>query len=620
MVVDRAGQAQSTTARWRAGDKGQVKVACTLCSWVLLALCGLVSSLGSAWAADLSVPYEVAIEGVSDTSLVKDMEATSDTVTLKDHPPASLNLLRRRMEKDRDVFMQLLRAKGYYSGRVDTEMDVKAQPVRVLFRVNPGPQYLLKSLDLRVDERISIRTVEMPSAQDIGLPIDRPFATASFLDGEKKLLTVLGRKGFPFARITERKVVVDHAIHSVLATLWIDPGRECRFGPTDIAGLSSVKETFVRMKIPWQEGDLFNVDLLGEYQKRLIKTGLFSTVGVSKGETPDEQGRVPVCVALTERKHRSVGAGVNYKTDEGLGGKFSWEHRNLLGGGERLGLVGTISSLTYSAEGVFRKPYFLRKDQSLNLMSRLAEDKPDAYTSLNFANSAILERHVTESLKVSGGGGFKQSRVTQLGVGKSYSLVFLPLQMTWDGSDDLMDPKKGARFGLKMTPYYDLGEEGVQFVRSSLRGNYYLQILKKPSTVLASRISFGIINGAERLEVPADERLYSGGGGSIRGYPYQSVGPLVGTVPTGGKSLFEVSLEARMRITERIGLACFLDGGRAFEGTWPSSEESLLWGGGIGLRYFTPVGPFRIDLAVPLNRRDDIDDPVQIYVSLGQAF
>jgi len=122
------------------------------------------------------------------------------------------------------------------------------------------------------------------------------------------------------------------------------------------------------------------------------------------------------------------------------------------------------------------------------------------------------------------------------------------------------------------------------------------------------------------MDVPADERFYAGGGGSIRGYSYQSVGPLSGGDPVGGRSLLELSTELRLRLGERFGFVGFLDGGSAFGAAFPDFDEELLWGTGLGFRYFTAVGPLRLDFAVPLDRRHGIDDAFQVYISLGQAF
>jgi translocation and assembly module TamA len=584
-----------------------------------LILTGILLFALFAAAADITIPYEVAIKGVENRELLKGMEDIADTIGLKDNPPASVALLRRRAERDKEQFMRMLRAMGYYSGRVEIEMDADLRPVQVVFQVEPGPAYLLKSFDLNLGERPELKTEDLPSPDRRGLGPGGPFRAERFLNAEKKVIENLEMRGFPFAKISERRVVVDHDDRTVTAALWVEPGPMAQFGRVEVTGLESTSETIVRRKIPWKEGDRYNAVLLELLHKDLVELGLFSTIAVTHGEALDGEGTLPVRVAVKERKYKSVGAGISYRSDEKLGVNFSWENRNFMGEGERLGLTATFSDLTYAAEANLRKPFFLRQDQALTLSSRLAEDKPDAYTSRNLANSALVVRDITNALKIGGGVGFKQAQITQLGERKDFSLVSLPLHLSWDRSDDLLDPTKGGRLGLQFAPFKDLFEN-LQFSKGKLSYGHYLRIFQSPSIVLAGRVTMGALSGAERLEIPADERFYGGGGGSVRGYAYQSLGPRAESIPTGGKSLIEVSLETRVRITERIGLAFFLDGGNAFEDIAPSSEEELFWGAGVGIRYFTPIGPFRFDVAMPIDRRDGFDDAFQIYISLGQSF
>ena len=138
--------------------------------------------------------------------------------------------------------------------------------------------------------------------------------------------------------------------------------------------------------------------------------------------------------------------------------------------------------------------------------------------------------------------------------------------------------------------------------------------------MLSARTRIGSIIGQETDELPANKRFYSGGGGSVRGYEFQSIGPEDDKGdPTGGRSVLEVSGEVRLRVTEDIGLVPFIDGGTVSEQPFPDFDERFLWAGGLGLRYFTGIGPLRLDVAFPINGRDS-DDIFQFYISLGQAF
>jgi translocation and assembly module TamA len=589
--------------------------------WVVCVLSLLAG--GAAARVEVGIRYEVTVTGIADSEIRTQVESVIETVALRlERPPASLGLLRQRAEADVPRILSVLRSEGYYDARVAAAVDSDVKPVQVTFRIDPGPRYRIKEVEISSTDKGPAVSGNLPKAAGIGLARGEVARARAVLDGEAKLLTYLKERGYPFARVEERQVVVDHADHSMSVHLRVDPGPRAYFGPTTITGLQSVYASVILNKIPWREGDLYQGSRLEQLQKKLTATGLFSSVQITSGKTADEKGRVPVTVAVTEGKHRTVTAGVGYRTDEGLGANVSWEHRNFFHAGERLTVAGKASGITRSLETTFREPTLWREDQWLTYTLRLAEDRPDAYRSRNLAGSLVLERELTKGLVAGAGVGAKAADVGQEGPNEKFLLLSLPLSLGWNGTDDLLDPKRGTRLSLQVAPYQDLGSEDVRFIKARASTSHYLQVVSDPSVVLAGRGAVGVIEGASRLSVPADERFYAGGGGSIRGYRYQSVGPLEDDKPTGGRSFVELSLETRLRVSERLGLIAFVDGGTAFanEPFSSSGEEEMRWGTGMGFAYYTPIGPFRLDVAVPLNRRQGVDDSFQIYVSLGQAF
>ena len=576
----------------------------------------------SVFGAKLGVPYKVMIQGVDDPRLLDLLSSVSDALALeKTKPPATLGLLQRRVDRDIGQFLKVLKSEGFYGGRVTGDINAKTDPVQVTFQVDPGPAYSLKSVDIQITQDAAAKKEKSPDLAKLGLTLGEAARGRTILNGEAALLRHFKKRGFAFTQLTDRRIEINHIEKSVAVTYWIDLGQRARYGNTEITGLQSIDEAFLRSMIPWKKGDPFNVQLLEDAQTRLIATGLFSTVRVSQGETLQEKRLLPVNIMVTERKHRSISAGASYMTDEGAGANISWEHRNFLGRGERLKLDTAVSGISLSAEGTFFKPQFLRNDQTLRLNLRFADETTDAFDSLSVSSAGLVDRKLTKKITVGAGIGHKFSKVDQKGETERYSLLFAPLSFDWDTSDNLLDPKSGGRMILQVAPYQDIEKTDLNFLKSRITATRYLRVLKGPSIVLAGRASLGVINGASLLDIPADERLYAGGGGSIRGYAYQSVGPLdEDDDPIGGRSVLELSAELRMKLTDRIGLVTFLDGGSAFESTFPDSSEKLQWSAGLGFRYFTAIGPLRLDVGFPLNRRTDIDDAFQIYVSIGQAF
>jgi len=596
--------------------------------WRSLVLCQLVMeiifvislSFPNTLSADIGIRYDVSVQGVTDRELRKTLEAVSDTFSLQKRPPASLNLLQRRVNRDIPLLLKVLKSQGYYGAKVTAEIEAEDKPIRVTFRIDMGHPYILKSINVGVPEEYDALRPRLPENRELGLVLGDPAKSNSILNAERTLIHWFKKNGFSFPSMVDRKVVVDHKERIVSVAFHVNPGPPARFGHTEINGIKSVDEIFLRGKIPWKEGDRFNVDILTDAQKSLLATDLFASVEVKTSETINEAGRLPVVISVVERKHRTIKAGVSYSTDEGAGTKVSWQHRNFLGGGERLDLMGTASAITYAAEGEFRKPDFIRKDQSLLFKGRIADDHPDAFTSRNLSTSVYIERLFAKEIRLGGGLAYKASLVEQLGEEERFGLLSLPALFAWDTSENLLDPVRGRRLTLQFMPFYGTFGDHLGFVKGYATYSQYVKLTEKPLVVLAGRSAFGSMAGASRNAIPADERFYAGGGNSIRGYAYQSVGPLEENKPTGGRSLMEVSLELRTKVTDTIGFVAFLDGGNASPSATPDLSEPLRWGAGAGIRYFTPVGPLRLDVAVPLNRRDTIDDRFHIYISLGQAF
>lgn len=571
-------------------------------------------------AQDTGIAYEVVFDGLENRGVESELRAMSDMESLRDRPPAGIGLLRGRAERDRAGFIEYLHSRGWYAAEINFTVDRGRSPAVVTFHVAAGPPYLLDDVSIRAVEEEG--RPEILSPDDFDMVSGTRFEAGAFLSAEENLLAGLKRRGYPFPSISDRRVTVDHRSRTVSARIVVEPGPKAVLGDPRIEGLESVEESFVRKMIPWQAGDPYSPVELQGLHRSLSGTGLFAGVRITEAGQLDEEGVLPVTVSLTERKHRSVGAGLTYASDEGPGGKLSWEHRNIMRHGERLAVGASGSSFTREGFAGFQKPHFLRNDQWLRLGTRLADDRPDAYESRSLTTSLRVDRELGRGMTAGAGVGYKESRIIQLADLEKdrFRIVSLPLVFSRDTSDDLLDPRTGGRLTVETIPMYSITRTEGAFVKLYSRYRRYLPLRDSPSVVAAGSVAAGVISGAQHRDVPADERFYAGGGGSIRGYSFQSVGPVVGGVPTGGKSLLEFSFEIRTALTDTIGIVSFLDGGTAYESGNFGSGESFRWGTGLGVRYRTPVGPLRLDVGVPLNRRNGFDDSFQFYLSIGQAF
>lgn len=596
-------------------------------AWIVPLSASLVPFLGFLPAYGQETPYEVALTGIEDGDLRTVLTSSSSLFRLEENPPPSPIGLRRRADADRQRLLTALRSAGFYDASIDIRVDTDTTPAQVTVAVEPGSPYVFGTVNIESAGEEALPTV---SLNDAGLGLERGSRARApaVLAAESRITAGLAEKGHPFARVVDRRTVVDHSTRTMDITYFVDAGPFVRLGEVRFEGLEQVEPGVVTGRIPWQPGAPYTPERIEELRSNLSGLGVFSSIRIDVSQTPEADGTAPVTVRLTERKFRFIGAGLNYSTSEGFGGRVYWGHRNLFGGAEQLRLAAqvarvganTVTETDFAVTANFRKPDFLILNQSLVLDAALISENPDAYQRDALVLTARLERVLTEGLTVGYGVTFEQARITDTGGRTDTTLVGLPLSFSYDRSDNLLNPTQGYRIDLTATPYADLGDRSSGFLVSRWTNTAYYDVADNGWFVLAGRLTLGSIAGASLFDIPADKRFYAGGGGSIRGYAFQDVGPRDDEGdPIGGRSLFEVSAEMRIKVTESIGVVPFIDGGNVFDAAYPDFSRDIQWGAGLGLRYYTGFGPLRFDVAVPVNKRDD-DDPFQVYISLGQAF
>ncbi|MDQ7830590.1 MAG: autotransporter assembly complex family protein [Desulfovibrionaceae bacterium] len=570
------------------------------------------------------VSYVVDIQGVADSELLSLLQEVSGTRQSQDTPSPSIFLLKTRAESDLSALKDVFNSRGYFAATTVVDVDQQATPVKVVFQVDLGEAFVLREVRFALPEGEETRTVDFPSPKDLGLDVNAPFSAKAVLTAQETLLRRFQEKGRPFPEIADRTVTADFAAHAVTVLWRVDPGPDAAFGETDIEGLTDVSPAVVRREIPWRVGQPYDIRLVEQLRTRLTALGLFSSIEAQPGRELDAKDRITMVLRLLERKHRTFKGGVDYKSDEGPGFSLGWEHRNLFGQGERLSLSAGASLIRQYGEAQFELPALWHPRQKLTSKMRYANEELEAYVGENFTATSLLRREFGEHLSAAAGVGYRLSVVTEdksrpWESGKDYHFVFVPMEMAYDSRDDPLDPQKGFLTSLSLAPYAGLGGQSG-FVRPEVNAAFYWRLFDSPDVIFANRGYLGADIGAAMEELPSDLRFFAGGGGSIRGYPYQTVGPLRSKTPTGGRSVFTFSSELRVRLSEYVGVVPFLDGGTAFADALPPYEETLRFGAGLGLRVYTPIGPLRVDVATPLNRRENIDDVGQFYISIGQAF
>lgn len=506
-----------------------------------------------------------------------------------------------------------LYARGYYDGAVAFQDG--ATPLAGRFDITYGPQYTIDSLDVVPNDYANALTPDTPMP---GAALD----AESVLRAQMGLRDNMGKDRCYFDLSVNNRVRLDRARHTGAVELVADAGREGRFGALSFTGNGRVNESYLRRLLLWREGDCFRREKLESYQATLLQTGLFAQANIILPDNgPATDGSVPLTLSLKERAPRTISAGLTYYSDEGPGAVFGWQHRNLLGGAEKFDATINASQLKQSIGADFDKPFFLRKDQNLSLNTELRRQDTDAFEEFAFDLGGHISRKFGHHLSGSTGLEASLLRITDhtLETTETYGLLSAPQTLAYDTRDDTLDPRRGVNLALSAEPFFDLLGESDPFFKTQFTGSAYLSFGAEKSTTLAAKASIGSVWGAEIDAIPATERFYAGGGGSVRGYGYQEVGPQQDGEPSGGLSLATLSLELRTKFTDKIGGVAFVDTGSVSEESTPDFSDMAV-GAGVGVRYYTSFGPIRFDVAVPLTQKDELEQNYQFYISIGQAF
>ena len=502
--------------------------------------------------------------------------------------------------------LKALRSKGYYDARVTF-----ADGYVGTYNVISGDVTRIKSVEIIPDSYANMLS-------DLSVSDGDPLDSSVVLAAQSKLYNALQVDNCAFALSVAHKVILDPKTRTAELKFYVEQGRKASFGTVSFTGSQGVDQTYLRHMIPWTEGDCFRNDLIASLRDAVMDTGLFEGVDVKLPEKAEEINVIPVEFVLKEKLQRSVRAGVSYYTNEGPGAVIGWEHRNFLGAGETFNADLTLSLREQSLKSKLSKPHFLRKNQSLVFKSSLNREDTDAYENLEIETGVGIKRAVRKYLSAHVGGGLKITRINEDNVDtKNYALFSPYTSLLYDSRDNMLDPHSGLVLSTSLSPFIDVLGQSDPFVRAKVGLQSYYNLSDK--AVVAGRLNVGSILGSDTDNIPATERFYAGGGGSVRGFGYQEVGPFEDGDPSGGRSLIEGTVEARFKMSNTLGAVFFVDAGQVSDKVIPNFDNMSI-GAGAGLRYYTDFGPIRFDVGVPINGKDNNSQNYQIYISIGQAF
>jgi translocation and assembly module TamA len=604
------------------------------------------------------------------------LKVTSQLQTLRKSVPVSPFGLIARARGDLDRLKTVLESFGYYQGAVAITINglaldeprlgetLNALPkgsdahCRVAF--NLGTLYHLGRIEIDGSVPDSARA-------SVGLSTGAPALAAEVLAGGARMLTSLENQGYAFARVDPPIAYEDPHAHVLNLTFHVVTGPTVRIGEIRFQGLKRVHERLVRRRLLLRTGQRYSALAVEQARKDLLALGVFSAINVQLADAPDGEGRVPITFRMRERLRHAVSLSAGYSSDLGGSGGVTWTDRNVRGNAEQLtlsakatNLGGTASrAIGYDTSAKYLIPEFAHRDQSLQFAVGALRQPLKAYDQTAETTGVTLSRKLSSVWSANVGVSAAHETIVQEGITRVFTLFALPTGILFDSTDlasPLLDPTHGLRASLSVAPTLSRGRPNSTFFITQVSVSDYLDLHRllraEPGrSVLALRwLGASAIGATESTptiggspvtvpDLPPDQRFYAGGSGTVRGYRYQSVGPLFPDGnPVGGIGLTAVNVEFRQRIGTSFGAAAFVDaadvsehvsplsgllhGGRCrAPSNQPSPELTNCWavGVGAGARYYTSIGVLRFDLAVPTVSLKN-SDRFEVYIGLGQAF
>jgi translocation and assembly module TamA len=591
--------------------------------------------------------YQVAFPKTGNRALDAALRASSQLEALREKGPVEPLALVLRAQRDLPRLKTVLESFGYYQGRIaitidERSLDEPALPdhiaalpagakAAVTVTAELGPLYRVGRVKIEGDVPEDVR-------ERLGIAPGAPAVAADILAGRDRLLGALLEQGHALARVDSPVADEDPARQVLDLTFKVDAGPRVDLGEIRLNGLRAVNEAFVRNRLLVRTGERFSPSSIERARQDLLSVGVFSGVTARLEEQLDASGRLPLTFDVQERPGRVLGFSAAYSTDLGASVGANWSHRNLFGSAEQLNFSASVINLGgtaatdvgYSLTGQFIKPDFGRRDQSLELKLGALKQSLEAYDQTAVLAAASLSRKLTPRWTGSMGVSATQEQITQQGVTRDFTLFGIPIGLRFDSTgrtNPLADPTRGIVGNATATPTLSLAEvdAGNQvFTLLQVSVAAYVDLARfdfasEGRSVIAMRVLAGKAFGASQFDLPPDQRFYGGGSATVRGFRYQSIGPRFddGT-PAGGTSIDAASIELRQRLFGDFGAVAFVDAGRVSASGGPFQGKAEV-GAGVGVRYYTAIGPLRLDFAVPLTKVPG-NDSYQVYIGLGQAF
>lgn len=583
----------------------------------------LIGFLFATTVAFAKVSYKVEYFGIENAVALKTVKTTTHLSSQRKSPPESISALRYRAESDIPDIIKILHAHGYYEASVQIQIEESSPQALVLVYVHSGPAYIVKDFTIELfqgtkDQCLSCQEL---SPLTLGVTVGKQISAQDVINAELLALQKLSLCGYPLASISDRSIVANGDTKTVSVHLDIDAGPRTNFGPLKLQGNTQVKNLYVEQKLEWKQGDTYSAARVEETQKALMDSGLFNSVAISHADIPSPDGELPMQIEMAESKHRSIYGGVSYQTYYGPGITGGWEHRNIRGMGQKLSFKGDLTKRSQSGLATYLIPNFYKIGQDYVWEAEAMYLNILPYSERSYSLTNRFEKKFDKKSRIAFGLQGEKLFVHSSALNGDYWLLEVPIFYAYNAADNLLNPTEGFNIEYKTTPSLSVAWRKKAYVMNQFAVGYYIPLNSSHSFVLAQQISGGFFFSGDEKTIPLPKKFFGGSEEELRGYTYYSVCPINHKNELiGGRSALYYTLEARARVTKSLGFVPFFDMGNVAETKFPTWRGKWLKSVGVGARYFSFVGPFRLDIGFPLNPRKGIDKKFRILVSIGQTF
>lgn len=568
------------------------------------------------------------------------VKAASELWRGRDNPVGGSAGVISRARGDYRRILAALYNEGYYGGSISIMLlnrQASDLPVGAEFpsgslisvSVDTGAPYTFGRAEvIGAAPETSDKKDRVPSFADVGFASGLPAEAGAVGKASKLARDGWRQQGYPFAEVVDRSATANHPANELNVQIGVEPGERAVYDAVEVSGTERMDPAFVAQQTGIKQGQEFDPDDLAKAKKRLDRLGVFSTQKLEEGSELNADGSLPILLSVKERKLRRIGIGATISSIDGVGLETFWLHRNLFGKAERLRLDAKVSGLgttfdyqkfDYNLGAAFTKPGVFTPDTDLNFRLYASRQVFDDYIETFAGGTAFLTHHFSDNLTLNGGIFSEYYQYEDDGVTQDFVTIGLTGSAVYDSRDNKLDPTSGFYLSGELKPFYELNYQNFG-VRTEAEARGYLAVDSDARTVLAARMLIGSVTGPSREETPDNLLFFAGGGGSVRGFGFNKIGVVEpdGDI-SGGQSKIETSIEARFKVAGNFGAVAFADAAIVSDSSLPSFDEDVKAGVGVGARYYTGLGPIRLDVAIPLNRGPD-DPSFGIYAGIGQAF